>query len=154
MEIERKFLVPAVPDDALGEVSGVEIVQGYLAAGEDGSEVRLRRGADELWLTAKRGAGLVRGEYEVRLSAEQFDALWPATEGRRLAKRRHTLPLGELQIELDVYSGSLTGLVVAEVEFRTEELARTFAPPPWFGRDVTEDKRFKNRRLAEEGLPD
>jgi len=154
MEIERKFLVTAVPSDELGESRAVEIVQGYLAAGEDGSEVRLRRVAGELWLTAKRGAGMVRGEHEVALSVEQFNALWPATEGRRLAKTRHALPLGELQIELDVYSGSLSGLVVAEVEFPTVELARAFAPPPWFGREVTDDQRFKNRRLAEDGLPD
>jgi CYTH domain-containing protein len=152
MEIERKFLVPAPPAQ-LDEEERVDIAQGYLAAGEDGSEVRLRRAGERLWLTAKRGAGMVRGEFEVELHAEQFDALWPATEGRRLVKTRHTIPIGERSVELDVYSGRLSGLVVAEVEFPSVEAARHFVPPPWFGTEVTEDQRFKNRRLAEEGLP-
>jgi CYTH domain-containing protein len=53
-----------------------------------------------------------------------------------------------------VYSGALTGLMVAEVEFPSEEAARAFVPPAWFGREVTNDSRYKNRRLATEGLPD
>jgi CYTH domain-containing protein len=152
MEIERKFLVPEPPAD-LGERDRIEIAQGYLAGGEDGSEVRLRRAGERLWLTAKRGAGMVRGEYEVKLSAEQFDTLWPATDGRRLIKTRYKIPLGELAIELDVYAGALKGLIVAEVEFPSVEAARGFAAPSWFGGEVTEDERFKNRRLAEQGLP-
>jgi len=151
MEIERKFLVPAPPAQ-LDASRRVDIAQGYLAAGED-SEVRLRRAGERLWLTAKRGAGMLRGEFEVELSAEQFDALWPATDGRRLVKTRHTIAIGGRSVELDVYSGRLSGLVVAEVEFPSVEAAREFLPPPWFGTEVTEDQRFKNRRLAEEGLP-
>jgi CYTH domain-containing protein len=152
MEIERKFLVAEPPAD-LGERDQVEFAQGYLAVGEDGSEVRLRRAGERLWLTVKRGAGMVRGEFEVALSAEQFDVLWPATEGRRLVKTRHAIPLGELNIEFDVYAGGLAGLMVAEVEFPSVQAAREFLPPPWFGDEVTDDPRFKNRRLAERGLP-
>jgi CYTH domain-containing protein len=44
-------------------------------------------------------------------------------------------------------------LSVAEVEFDTEEAADTFEPPAWFGREVTDDARFKNQRLASEGAP-
>jgi CYTH domain-containing protein len=153
MEIERKFLVGALPP-GLGEHEGVEIAQGYLAAGEDGSEVRLRRGGERLSLTAKRGAGMVRGEYEIELTAAQFDALWPGTEGRRLVKRRYSLAADDdLIVELDVYSGALAGLLVAEVEFPSVEAARAFSTPAWFGAEVTEDPRYRNRRLAEEGLP-
>jgi CYTH domain-containing protein len=152
MEIERKFLVDELPG-GLGSDPGVSIAQGYLAAGED-AEVRLRRAGERLWLTAKRGGGMIRAEHEVELIADQFDALWPATEGRRLVKTRHAIPAAELLIELDVYSGALTGLMVAEVEFPSEEAARAFVPPAWFGREVTNDSRYKNRRLATEGLPE
>ena len=52
-----------------------------------------------------------------------------------------------------MYSGALTGLSVAEVEFATEDAADAFEPPAWFGREVTDDPRFKNQRLASEGAP-
>src|SRR5262245_59236330 len=81
-EIERKFLVPAAPAE-LG--AGSEVRQGYLAV--DGPvEVRLRRtdGGDRV--TIKAGSGLVRTEVELPVDAGQADALWPATEGRRIEK--------------------------------------------------------------------
>jgi adenylate cyclase len=152
MEIERKFLVGDLPE-GLDADQGVPIAQGYLATGDDGSEVRLRRAGERLRLTAKRGAGMVRTEQEVELSADQFEALWPVTEGRRLLKTRHAIPAGEHLIELDVYGGALSGLRIAEVEFASVEAAHAFIPPTWFGREVTDDDRYKNRRLAVEGLP-
>jgi CYTH domain-containing protein len=56
-------------------------------------------------------------------------------------------------IELDVFRGGLSGLCVAEVEFPSEEEAAAFSPPDWFGREVTDDERFKNKSLARHGRP-
>jgi adenylate cyclase len=150
MEVERKFLVHDPPD--LDGVPADEIDQGYLAIGSE-DEVRLRRKGDRLLLTAKRGGGLAREEAEIELDREAFDRLWPLTEGRRLHKRRHVLPQGDLEIEVDVYAGDLDGLVVAEIEFPTEEAARAFEPPEWLGEDVTGDPRYLNETLAAEGAP-
>lgn len=152
-EIERKFLVWEVPPD-LDQHRFTEIVQGYLALEPDGSEVRLRRRDTDDTLTVKTGRGRVRGECEIPLTAEQFDTLWPLTEGRRIEKRRYELPVeGGLTIELDVYRGQLQGLVVAEVEFPTDSDAARFVAPQWLGPDVTDDDAYKNRRLATDGRP-
>jgi adenylate cyclase len=150
MEVERKFLVTAPPD--LGGVAADEIEQGYLAIGSEG-EVRVRRKGDRLLLTAKRGTGLSRQEAEIDLDRERFDELWVLTEGRRLRKRRHVLPLGDLRIELDVYGGDLEGLMVAEIEFPSEEEANAFEPPGWLGEEVTGDHRYLNETLATTGAP-
>jgi adenylate cyclase len=150
MEVERKFLVADPPE--LDPASGDEIEQGYLAVGAEG-EVRLRRRGEKLVLTAKRGSGLSRDEAEVELDRERFDRLWPLTEGRRLHKRRHVLPHRGLEIEIDVYDGELAGLVVAEIEFPSEEEARAFDPPDWLGEDVTGDPAYLNETLATSGLP-
>ena len=56
-------------------------------------------------------------------------------------------------IELDVYTGALEGLRVAEVEFPDDAAADAFEPPAWFGREVTDDARYKNRALARDGAP-
>ena len=150
MEVERKFLVTEPPN--LDDADSDEIDQGYLAIGEDG-EVRLRRKGERLLLTAKRGAGISREEGEVELDRDGFDLLWPLTEGRRLHKRRHVLPYEGLEIEVDVYAGELDGLVIAEIEFGSQEEARAFQPPDWLGEDVTGDPRFLNETLATEGPP-
>jgi CYTH domain-containing protein len=151
-EIERKFLVERVPDEARGW-PGERIEQGYVALG-DGVEVRLRRYGGRCLLTVKRGSGLERDEWEVELSEAQLEHLWPATAGHRVVKTRRAGDVGGFEVELDVFEGDLEGLVVAEIEVRSEEAARAFRPPAWFGLEVTDDARYANRSLAEHGRPD
>ena len=150
MEVERKFLVPEPPE--LDGTESDEIEQGYLAIGADG-EVRLRRKGEKLLLTVKRGSGISRDEAEIELEREAFDRLWTLTEGRRLHKRRHVIQQGDSTVELDVYEGDLEGLVVAEVEFASEEEARRFEPPDWLGEEATGDERYLNETLATRGRP-
>jgi adenylate cyclase len=153
LEVERKWLVPEAPADALAAPSQ-RIDQGYLTVGEGGAETRVRRRGERCTLTVKSGTGLVRNETEIELSEAQFAMLWPATEGARVEKVRHTLRAqdGHL-IELDVYDGTLSGLIVAEVEFDDPWGAESFIAPYWFGREVTADAAYKNQRLALRGLP-
>lgn len=149
-EIERKFLVTEMPR---AESGSTPIEQGYLAVDED-AEVRLRRAGDELFLTAKGGHGEVRDEVEVPIEPQAFAALWPLTAGRRVRKVRHYVPLGHgLRAEVDVYEAGLDGLRTAEVEFDSPEASSAFAPPPWFGKELTGDRRYANQALATEGLP-
>lgn len=151
-EIERKFCVKKMPD--LAACKGVEISQGYLSVGEDGTEIRLRRKGEQFYQTVKQGKGVQRTEVEVELNRAQFDTLWPLTEGRRVEKVRYEIVEGIWVIELDVYRDRLKGLVVAEVEFETVDESSRFVPPSWLGRDVTDDDRYKNATLACKGTPD
>jgi adenylate cyclase len=155
MEIERKFLVPRAPD-GIGDHPSTAIEQGYLAIHDDGTEVRIRRRDGASTMTVKSGGGRTRAEEELALDDATFERLWPLTEGRRIEKVRHVIPTGTdgVEIELDTYGGDLDGLVVAEVEFAGEAAADAFEPPDWIGREVTDDKRFKNQRLAVDGRPD
>lgn len=153
VEIERKWLVREAPAEALAAPAEL-IEQGYLTIAGDGTETRLRRRGARCSLTVKSGSGLTRAEHEIELSAEQFEALWPATEGARLLKRRHLLRTEEGRvIELDVYAGALDGLMVAEVEFDDPWGAERFAAPYWFGPELTDDPDYRNQRLALRGMP-
>ena len=151
IEIERKFLLGELPS-ALAFARRRAILQGYLAIDGE-TEVRIRRTPDGATLTIKHGGGEVRVEEELALGARQADALWELTEGRRLQKVRREMRVGGVDVEVDVYSGALDGLVVAEVEFIDEASSQAFEPPPWFGREVTEDPAYKNRNLSMFGLP-
>jgi adenylate cyclase len=145
-EIERKFLVSAIPEEA-GE--GTPIRQGYLALTSDDAELRVRRKGDATVLTVKHGHGLDRGEQEVAIGTDVFDALWPLTEGRRIEKRRYEIQYAGATIELDEFGGELEGLLLAEVEFDSVEASERFDPPGWLERDVTGDPAYSNRALAE-----
>ncbi len=150
MEVERKFLVPDPPD--LDGTESDEIEQGYLAS------VRTARSASPQGQStgcSPRSADRASRVRRRRSSwtARTLSELWPLTEGRRLRKRRHLIPHGELEIELDVYEGDLDGLVVAEIEFASEEEARAFEPPGWIGEEVTGDERYLNETLATRGKP-
>jgi adenylate cyclase len=155
VEIERKFLVDALPPD-LDRHPASALEQGYLAIHPDGTEARIRRRDGASTLTVKSGGGLVRVEEELEIDDAVFERLWLLTEGRRIEKVRHLVPAepSGLVIELDVYSGDLDGLAVAEIEFGSEADADAFAPPAWLGREVTGDARFKNQRLAVDGRPE
>ncbi len=146
-EIERKFLVKRVPD-GLEKFPHDEITQGYLATESGGVQVRLRQKGSVRSLTYKRSIKNGREEREIRLSAEQFEALWPASAGRRLTKVRYEVPWKEHTIEIDVYRGRHDGLIVAEVEFADEKSCAAFEPPDWLGEDVTGKSRYSNVLLA------
>ncbi len=148
-EIERKFLLKRLPEK-LNRLRRYIIAQGYLATDPAGRQVRLRKKGKTASLTFKVGRGAHREEREIKLSPKQFAALWPATAGRRLSKLRYEIPWKDLLIEIDIYRGRHAGLVVAEVEFPDRATCRKFQPPPWFGREVTGEKRYSNVRLANE----
>ncbi|MDO9356834.1 MAG: CHAD domain-containing protein [Solirubrobacteraceae bacterium] len=158
IEIERKFLVTELPEHLLTYPSE-RIAQGYLAVDQDtGTVVRLRRRGFHTLMTVKHGGStLARGEEEFVIDPPRFDRLWSATEGRRIEKVRYKVPVGgdsDLTIELDVFGGTLTGFVLAEVEFPNIEAAEAFRPPVWLRPDVTADRRYANARLAVDGAPD
>ena len=150
-EIERKYLlnladVPAV----LNELEYADIEQGYLLWNDEGGESRLRRIGNQHKLTIKKGKGIKRTEVEIDISEEQYKLLWPLTEGKRLYKRRYYLNESNHMIEIDVYSGKAAGLVIAEVEFNDMIEYKTYIPPVWLGREISEDESFRNRNLAVE----
>jgi adenylate cyclase len=148
-EIERKFLLKRLPEK-LKQARRCVIAQGYLAAEPGGRHVRLRKKGKTASLTFKVGRGAHREEREIKLSAKQFSALWPATVGRRLYKLRYEVPWKNFLIEIDIYRRKHKGLVVAEVEFPDRTACRKFKAPAWFGREVTGNKRYSNVRLATE----
>ena len=148
-EIERKFVLPVAPE-WLEETPGETIEQGYLAA-DDRAEVRLRLIGGQPRLTVKHGSGLSRAEVEIDLGDDQFEALWPLTEGNRVSKVRHSRESEAGTIEIDVYGGAHAGLVVAEIEFASVAASERFDPPEWLGTEVTGDERWANRSLALSG---
>jgi len=151
-ETERKFRLARVPPaDILG--TGVSIRQGYLLTGA--TELRVRNKGDVCYLTMKTGAGIGRDEWEVEIPRWVFDSLWPRVGGHAVEKTRYSVPHSRWIIEVDVYAGSLAGLVILECEFATEDAAHAFMLPNWAhpALEVTADPAYKNQALAVHGVP-
>lgn len=146
-EIERKFLLNKIPFN-LSNYAATEIIQGYLAVDNDGNEDRIRQKNNKYTRSFMGGNGLKRIGKEIEISKEEFDRLWPNTEGKRIRKTRYTIPYKNLTIELDIYDEKLDGVITAEIEFPSESAAHKFTPPLWLGTDVTNDQHYKNKNLA------
>lgn len=143
MEIERKFLVKEVPD--LTGVKYSEIKQGYFSLSP---EKRVRQKDNKYYVTEKGEGDMVRQEREWEIGKKEAEGLFALSKTYIIEKKRYFIPCGKLTIELDIYGGRHSGLVVAEVEFESEEEALSFSPPEWFGTDITKDKSYKNMVLA------
>ncbi len=151
IEIERKFVLPALPA-SLAYARREPIRQGYVALDGD-TEVRVRLTPKGCKLAIKHGRGSVRVEEEFAIDRRQADALWELTEGRRVQKTRRRMRVGDVEVEVDEFSGALDGLVVAEIEFDDEDAAMDFRAPEWLGREVTGEDAYSNRNLSQHGIP-
>ena len=92
---------------------------------------------------------MIREEYNLPLTKESYEHLKEKIDGRLITKKRYVIPLKDfLFIELDIFSGGLAPLMLAEVEFPDEETANHFTPPEWFGEDVTFSSSYHNSTLS------
>lgn len=150
MEIERKFLTEQLPFD-ITAYPYHRMTQAYISFSPT---IRVRQSDDAYILTVKGKGHLAREEFELPLSREDYDRLLTKTEGTPVRKKRYYVPLeGGLTAEVDVYEGELAGLLTTEVEFSSLEEAEAFVPPVWFGKDVSEERAYKNTSLSLYGLP-
>lgn len=145
MEIERKFLIKKLPDN-LTSYKARKIEQAYLCTDP---VVRVRRDNDDYYLTYKSKGMIVREEYNLPLTKEAYGHLLAKADGIIITKTRYEIPEKDnLTIELDVFEGKFDGLLLAEVEFASEEEALGYIPPEWFGEDVSNSTKYHNSTLS------
>lgn len=149
-EIERKYLLCGLPPLPPG-TPVAEVEQGWLPGKRLRERVRrVQRGDEVVYCrTVKLGRGVRRMEIEEPTSREIFERLWMLTRTCRVRKRRYLVREGSLCWEIDEFRDR--PLVLAEVELPNESVQPEL--PPWLEgfvvREVTEDPRYTNLRLAE-----
>ena len=145
-EIERKFLVKS---EAWREgPAGVAICQGYLSR-EPERTVRVRLAGDKGFLTIKgMSRGISRLEFEYAIPPEEARQLLALCLPPLLEKVRYERWHGGYCWEIDEFEGENAGLIVAEIELPEADTA--FELPDWAGKEVSDDPRYYNARLAEE----
>lgn len=155
IEIERKFLINELPEN-LQQYKSNYIIQTYLYINND-IEIRLRKTNNYYCQTIKEWNWLNRKEIEIIINEQQYKELLQFWNNKKLyiiEKERFYIPLESWDIaELDIYKWNNEWKIVIEVEFRSEQKANDFIPPYWFWLDITEDKRFKNKNIAQNWFP-
>lgn len=143
-EIERKFLVKG--DSWRTLAKGTTYRQGYLNSAKERT-VRIRTVGDKAFLTIKGlTVGATRTEYEYEIPMADCNAMLDVLAERPLIeKKRYKVDFGGLTWEIDEFFGENTGLIVAEVELKSEDQA--FKKPDWIGDEVTGDPRYFNANL-------
>lgn len=152
MEIERKYTIKELPAN-LDSYPCHLIEQAYL---NTKPVVRIRKEDDDYYLTYKGSGMMAREEYNLPLNEESYYHLREKADGIVITKKRYILPLTDFQpdnqdnlfIELDIFEGKLAPLIIAEIEFPTEEMANSFIPPEIFAEDVTFDPKYHNSNLS------
>ena len=146
VEREHRWLLSGVPE---GAVEPVHILDRYFRQ----STLRLRQMRTSRRVVYKLGQkvredpdrpGLVHLT-NIYLTEPEYD-LMAQLEAAVLVKTRRHWPVGAVTLSVDEFSGSLYGLVLAELELPLEAPDPT--PPPGAVADVTEDDRFSGGCLA------
>lgn len=141
-EIERKFLVKNDAYKILADSRKV-IRQAYLSTLPEAT-VRVRTVDSRGFLTVKsKNHGAVRHEWEYEipfndaLEMLEISAVSPVIEKTRYALGRW---------EVDEFHGSLSGLVIAEIELDDEK--EQFLIPDFIGKEVTGNPDYYNSTLS------
>ncbi|QIF06236.1 CYTH domain-containing protein [Roseimicrobium sp. ORNL1] len=143
-EIERKFLV--VGDSWREGAEGTLYRQGYLAKDKERT-VRVRVAGTKAYLTIKGCTkGTSRAEYEYEIPLLDAEELLDLCEGPLVEKTRHKIPHAGHTWEVDVFHGDNEGLIMAEVELKSED--EQVEMPGWAGKEVSDDSRYYNSSLS------
>ena len=152
IERERRYLLAQLPPGLTPDSPHTRIIDRYIP----GTRLRLRRMEDvtvnvtALKLTQKydppTGTGLETIITNLYLNETEFQTL-ACLEGPTIHKRRYPYPFAGRNFNIDVFEGSLDGLILGEIEF--DELAGSHIElPPFATREVTDDPFFTGGHLV------
>ena len=144
LEIERKFLVdPAkwTPTD-----KGTNLVQVYLSL-EPNLIVRIRIAGEKAFLTIKGcSESISRPEFEYEIPVHDATEMLKMAISNPVEKIRHEVMHSGFLWEVDVFSGKNSGLIMAEIELKSEN--QEFPRPDWLLKEVSNDGRYYNSYLS------
>lgn len=146
LEIERKFLVKKGGAYKRAAFSCSHITQGYMRCLD--ATVRVRRRDDKAYLTIKShstNGGMTRYEFEKEISLDEAQHLFALCTGGLIDKHRYLVSSGPHTFEVDEFHAANDGLVMAEVELKSED--EPFEKPDFIGMEVTGDRRFYNSHM-------
>lgn len=149
IEIERKFLLKNT-NFKTESFSKTRIIQGFLST-QKKRTVRVRIRDEKAYLTIKGKStnnGLMRFEWEQEIDKQEAENLLNLCKNSIIDKIRYEVKVDSHVFEVDEFCGDNKGLLIAEVELKSEH--ETFTKPNWLGKEVTGKKKYYNSMLSKQ----
>jgi len=146
IEIERKFLLKDghFPKEKAGKI--FDIKQGYLNNNPNRT-IRVRITNSHAYFCVKgRTNNISKMEFEYEIPIDDAEKLLELCVYPPIIKKRYKIPFEGHIFEVDVFEGVNKGLVVVEVELRSED--EQVSLPDWVGKEVTGDPWYYNSHIA------
>jgi CYTH domain-containing protein len=154
VERERRYLLQDLPEGLTRASPHLQITDNYVS----GTRLRLRKVRDpqtNKWtvkLTQKFAPNsedssrtIITNIYLNALEAEVFGMF----QENEIRKNRYPFEFEGRKFSVDMFLGELFGLVLAEVNFATDEELDNYPRPPFAVADVTNNELFTGGRLSE-----
>jgi CYTH domain-containing protein len=142
-EFELTYLVKRLPEGFTLPHESKEILDVYIPASAEHAILRIRKRGEKYEITKKVPAHGTDSSHQIEttipLTKAEFDEL-ATLNGKRVRKIRHYYQKNEIMYEIDVFQDVLAGLVLVDVEFKSNAEKNAFIVPDWFGVDVTQEK--------------
>jgi len=143
-EIERKFLVDKEMLATIKPDKSYGIQQGYLLNTPE-KVVRVRLTTYESFITIKgANTGATRPEFEYSIPKDDALEMLNMCDGF-IEKTRLEIKFKGHLWEVDFFGGLNEGLIVAEIELKTED--EFFFKPDWIKSEVTDNRYYNNNLL-------
>ncbi len=141
-EFELTYLPKKELMSKLSGVSYKEMLDIYIPAASAHPTLRIRKSGNKYEMTKKEpiqeGDASHQLETTIPLTPEEFSDL-SLLPGKRVAKNRYLYTEGAYTYEVDVFQGSLEGLVLVDIEFGSNDAKSKFVPPSWVLKEVTQE---------------
>lgn len=145
LEIEKKFLV-ANSNWTKKIITKTELRQGYLSLDPE-RLIRIRVKKKKGILTVKSViSNLTNLEYEYDIPLKDAEELLGLCKENIIKKTRFEVDEKGATWEIDVFKGDNNGLIVAEIELKSENQKIQF--PDWIGKEVTNESKYSNFNLV------
>jgi len=142
IEREKTFLAKYIPQEVL-TCDSKDIVDIYIPKNQTHSHLRIRKSGEEYEITKKvqveKDDASTQKEFTIPLTKEEYDVL-SGLPGKRVEKRRYYYLHNGKTVEFDIFLGDLSGLVLVDVEFGSNEEKAQFIMPDFCLVDITQEE--------------
>lgn len=146
IEIERKYLINYEKWQKVKKPLGQAFRQGYILT-DPTKTIRVRLTETSGYLTIKGlSMGATRPEYEYDIPISDAEELLDNFSISELSKIRYKIAFENKVWEVDEFLGDNTGLIIAEIELKSED--EHFKCPDWIDKEVTGDEKYYNSNLT------
>lgn len=156
IELELTFLAREIPHEIEG-VKPKRIMDVYIPETAEHAELRLRQKGDKYEITKKTlvdsDDASSQIETTISLTQEEFEAIATLSK-KRVVKDRYNVKIDGHAAEVDVFRDLLTGLVVVDFEFDSEEEKQSFQTPSIALADVTQEDFIAGGMLSGKSYED